>query len=156
MYTLDYDPSPVDLWKMTMRGIYSSLQGVINIIFTISVLVLIYKFWQSSMALFRVIMVLGLMLFTVIQPLFIYLNSVRTLEDIDSTTKLSIDDKGIEVSTANEREYIKWSSILGIAKSEDVYVIYTSNNRGYIITPKMYSDYPGLVELIESKRSKDK
>lgn len=152
MYELEYNPDPFDLTKMVLKGIYSSIHGVINFIFTISIIFLMIRFWSSVGIGLKTLMFISLLLFPLIQPLFIHLNSIRTFEDLDKDLVLIFDDYGITSKSKKTDEFIEWKDIVGIAKSNDTYVVYTQGSRGYILSSAQYRSIPGLKELLEEKR----
>ena len=51
-----YRVKPVSLWILTMVNIYRSMMAVINIIFTVSMAGLIYRFWLDAGVAYRILM----------------------------------------------------------------------------------------------------
>ena len=60
---------------MSMYFIYHSMTGMVNLVFTAALLALTFAKWGSSGNIFRICMVLGCCLFTIFQPLAIYLSA---------------------------------------------------------------------------------
>ncbi len=136
-YQFTYETKPLDLWQLSMYGMYRSMVGVINIIFTIAMVMLTIRFWEESNLIIRMILIMGMGLFTVIQPLLVYLRAKRQLSSVSSKIKLKIDDLGVLVETNNQRSQMKWKTIKGISKKPTLIILYTSAKHGFILTNKV-------------------
>lgn len=136
-YKFDYKISAFELWQLSMHGIYGSMVGVTNIIFTVAMLLLGVRFWNSVNSFLRVLILIGISLFTVIQPTIVYLRSKKQLEAIPKDMEIGFDNSGIHVITLNEKEDIKWSSVKGVVKKSNMIIILTTAKHGFIITDKM-------------------
>ena len=57
-----------DFFRLTMRQTYRSMAGMCNLVFTVAMIVLAAKFWSQSGEILQVLMLIGCLLFPVIQP----------------------------------------------------------------------------------------
>ena len=105
MYRYTVRPTASDLWQLSMYYVYGSLVGVCNIIFTAAVLALAVAKWSSVGTVYRIVLVLACLAFTVIQPLAIYRKAVKQAKSITEDTELLFDDKGIHVTVAGKNEF---------------------------------------------------
>ena len=61
-----------DFFRLTMRQTYRSMAGMCNLVFTVAMILLTAKFWSQSGEVLQVLMLIGCLLFPVIQPAAIY------------------------------------------------------------------------------------
>ena len=57
-----------DFFRLTMRQTYHSMAGMCNLVFTVAMILLTAKFWSQSGEVLQVLMLIGCLLFPVIQP----------------------------------------------------------------------------------------
>lgn len=155
-YRFDYQITALDLWQLSMYGIYGSMIGVCNIIFTIAILLLAVKFWSDVNNFIKILLIAGICLFPVIQPASIYVRAKRQVAGIPRGFEISFDDKGIHLKAEKQNSELKWKMIRGISKKPNMIVIYTTNNFGYILTNKVLGEqkedfYRYLVSKINRK-----
>lgn len=136
-YKFNYQTSAFELWQLSMYGIYGSMVGVCNIIFTVAMLLLSVKFWGSVNSILRILILVGIFLFTIIQPLAIYIRAKRQVSTVPQDMEIYFDDKGIHVKTLNQNSDLKWSTIKGVTRKPSMIIIFTTNKHGFIITNKM-------------------
>ena len=92
-YKYQYQVQPSDLWQLQMYYTYSSYLAIINIIFIVSSIALLYALWGTSPWWLRILLLFFLSLFTVIQPLGVYLRSKKALKDHNDTLKLTLNEQ---------------------------------------------------------------
>lgn len=150
-----YKLEPSDLWQFHMYYAYSSYLCIINIICILSSIVLIIKLWANSPAWFRVVLILFLSLFTVIQPLSIYLRSVKQLKKNNDELMLTFSDSGIDVFVDKNSEHKTWNQIISIIIKPTLIVIYTDREHGYILTNRVLKNTrKDFIKLIKGKRQR--
>ena len=116
MYQYRYKTTRGEYWKMSMYFIYHSMTGMVNLVFTAALLALTFAKWGSSGNIFRICMVLGCCLFTIFQPLAIYLSAGKLASASGEDTEIRLDDVGIQVKVGNTYDKIPWRKIVRIAK----------------------------------------
>ena len=136
-YQFKYETKASDLWQLSMYGIYRSIVGVVNIIFTAAMIVLIVRYFAETSWTYRILMILGLSLFTVIQPLVIYNRAKKQLSGMSRDMEIGFDDYGVHVRSEKEKSSIKWKNIKGIAKQPTLVIVYSSATHGFILTNKV-------------------
>ena len=122
---------------MAMVRTYRSPLGVVNIVFTVAMVLLTLRFWGQAPDMLRVLMIIGVILFPVIQPLAIYGKSVKQLEDMPRDMELSFDDSGVHVSTGGRREDISWKKIKNAIRRRDMIVVMSDDSHGYMLTNRV-------------------
>ena len=136
-YQFTYKSRAIDLWQLSMYGLYRSMVGVINIIFTVSMIMLSVRFWGPSTIYLRALLLVGMGLFTVVQPLLIYGRAKKQLAKTSTEITLTIDDQWVQVETDNKKSNLKWKTIKGISKKPTLIILYTTPTHGFILTNKV-------------------
>ncbi|NLI66370.1 MAG: YcxB family protein [Tissierellia bacterium] len=154
-YIVKYKPEAIDLWKLSMYGIYGSMVGVVNIIFTLAMLGLIVRFWGSVNAFLKILLLFGLSLFILIQPITIYFKSKKQIETVPQEMELVFDNKGMQINTLSQNTTIRWKKIRRIVEKSDMIIIMLDSNQGFIITNRMIeTDMEKFYNYLVSKANK--
>lgn len=135
-YKFHYQTEAADIWKLSMYGIYGSMLGMVNIIFTAAMLLLAVRFWPSVNIFIKILLIIAASLFTVVQPLAIYMRAKRQTETIHQDMEIGFDDKGIHVKTSAGNSDLKWSMIRGVTRKSSMIIIYTTDKHGFVLTNK--------------------
>ncbi|MEE3494251.1 MAG: YcxB family protein [Butyrivibrio sp.] len=134
------DVKPKDLWLIAMIRTYRSLAGVINVVFTVAMIMLTIRFWGSSGAFIRTVLILASMLFPVFQPFAIYLRSIKQLETLPGRVELTFNDAGVHVSSEGKQEDIKWNKIANAIKQSNMIIVMSDSTHGYMLTNRILGD----------------
>ena len=134
------DVKPKDLWFIAMDRTYRSFLGVINVVFTVAIIALTFRFWTTTGALIRMLMISGCLIFPVIQPLAIYGRSVKQLESLPKRVELLFDERGVHVKSNGQHQDIKWSGIVNAIKQTNMIIIMSDSNHGYMLTNRILGD----------------
>src|SRR5690554_1930495 len=154
-YIVKYKPEAIDLWKLSMYGIYGSMVGVVNIIFTLAMLGLIVRYWGSVNAFLKILLLFGLSLFILIQPITIYFKSKKQIETVPQEMELVFDNKGMQINTLSQNTTIRWKKIRRIVEKSDMIIIMLDSNQGFIITNRMIeTDMEKFYNYLVSKANK--
>lgn len=94
-----------DFFRLTMRQTYRSMAGMCNLVFTVAMILLTAKFWSQSGEVLQVLMLIGCLLFPVIQPAAIYAKARRQAAAVPQDVRLTFDEKGLLVTTGGERQH---------------------------------------------------
>ncbi|MBR6404480.1 MAG: YcxB family protein [Eubacterium sp.] len=134
------DVKPKDLWYIAMLRIYRSFIGIINVVFMVAMIMLTIRFWSTSGGILKAFMIIGCMIFPVIQPLAIYGKSVKQLENLPNNLMLTFNDRGVLVECDGKCENIKWSRITNAIKQKNMIVVMSDGRHGYMLTDRMLGD----------------
>ncbi len=140
-YNFKYKTKASDLWQITMYNIYSSFMGTVNIIFTIAMILLAVKYWSSLNLGLRFLVLIGVFLFIAIQPLLIYLKSLKHVRLLPKEIEMIIDDYGLKINNDHRSIDIKWKEIQGISKKPTLLLILAKGGHGYILTNSVLGTY---------------
>ena len=153
-YTFTNDVRPFDFWIISMSGIYRSLAGVCNIVFTIAMMLLCYRFWNSVGDILQLALIMGCCMFIVIQPLFVYMRAKAQAAMVPKGMKLCFDDYGLHVQVGEECQDIKWKN-LRLSQQKRVTFIRSDEKHGYMLTNRMLgNEKEAFIEYASSQIEK--
>ena len=139
-YRFKCDVRAKDLWTMAMKRTYKSFVGLINVIFTIAMILLTIRFWAGASDLIRTLLVMGCILFPVLQPLAVYGNSVKQLEEMPKDMELVFNDTGVRVLVGEKSELLRWNRIRNAIKRSSMIVIMSDDSHGYMLTNRVLGE----------------
>ncbi|MBE5824250.1 MAG: YcxB family protein [Butyrivibrio sp.] len=131
------DVKASDLWKMAMVRTYKAAIGVVNIVFTVAMILLTFRFWKTAPDILRILMIFGCLVFPVIQPLATYGMCVKQLENMPRDMELKFDDVGVHVSTGGQTELIRWNKVRNAIKRDNMIVVMSDDSHGYMLTNRV-------------------
>jgi hypothetical protein len=146
------DVKAYDLWLMAMKRTYRSVVGVINIVFTVAMILLLARFWNESNSLIQGLLIFGCVLFPVIQPLCTYLMCIKQLEDMPRDMVLTFNDKGVLVQTGEESQSLNWKNITNAIRRKNMIIVMSDDRHGYMLTNRVLgNDKESFYEFLCSK-----
>lgn len=139
-YTYTYRTTARDLWQLSMYYIYGSLAGLCNIIFTVAAFALGFSRWDQAQGLMRCLIVLGCCLFTVIQPLMIYVKAKKQTAGITQDTQVTIDDNGLHIRVGNDTSDLPWNSVKRISRKPAMIIVFSDTTHGFVFTNRVFGN----------------
>jgi hypothetical protein len=154
-YKFTYKTTAFDLWQLSMYSTYASMVGVCNIIFTVAMLLLSIRFWGDINIFIKILLIILICLFTVIQPAVVYMRAKGQVAALPHDMEISFDDNGIHVKTENQSSNLKWNTIKGVSKKPSMIVIFSTTKHGFILTNKVLGiQKNGVYNYVVSKIKK--
>ena len=139
-YRFKCDVRAKDLWTMAMKRTYKSLIGLVNVIFTIAMILLTIRFWSVTSDFIRILLIFGCILFPVIQPLATFGMSVKQLENLPKDMELFFKDTGVRVQVGEKSELLRWNRIKNAIKRSNMIVIMSDDSHGYMLTNRVLGE----------------
>jgi hypothetical protein len=136
-YEFKCQTSALDVWKLSMYQTYRSPVGMVNLVFTVALILLTAKFWNQVPDALQLLLLFGCLLFPVVQPVGVYVRAKKQVNSVEQGTELVFDDRGVHVSTSEERADIKWKNIRRIVKEPHMLIVFTDGVHGYMLTNKV-------------------
>ena len=136
-YKFNFKTTAFDIWQLSMYGIYGSIVGVCNVIFTVMMLLLANKYWTNVNNLTKIMLIVGIALFTVIQPVVVYMRCKRQVAKMPYDIEIEFDDDEIHIKTEKQSSDLIWSEVKGVLKKPSMIVIYSTNKHGFILNNKV-------------------
>lgn len=136
-YNFIYHTTAFDLWQLSMYSTYGSMVGGCNIIFTVAMLLVSVKFWGDVNIFMKILMLIVICLFTVIQPTVVYMRAKKQVRAVKHDMEIGFDDNGIHVKTENQSSDLKWNTIKGASKKPTMIVIFSTTKHGFVLRNKV-------------------
>lgn len=139
-YKFTYQTTALDIWKLSMYNIYGSMVGVCNVIFIVAMLLLTVKFWLDVKIIIKVFLIIANCLFTIIQPIVVYIRAKRQVAGDTHDINLGFDDSGMHIKIKNKSSHLKWSMIKGVVKKPGMIIIFSTTKHGFVLTDKVIGE----------------
>ena len=136
-YRFENKVKPSDFWLLSMHHTYHSTVGICNIVFTLAMFALTYRFGKTASDAVEVLLFFGCILFPVLQPFFVYLRSKGQAMLIPEKLVLEFDEKGLTVEVGTQTQSIPWKKITSVTKEYNMVIVRSDAKHGYIITNRM-------------------
>ena len=147
-YKFKYKNTAFELFKLSFFFLYSSLVGIVNIIFTFAMSALISVRWHEANNFLRVILVFAVLFFVLFQPVMMYQKAVKNEKSLKELT-LELGEKGMSVEVGSEHDFMEWSRIKAGKRFPQMLIIFTDNTNGYILTKRIVGkDYKQIFKDI--------
>ncbi|MCR4908186.1 MAG: YcxB family protein [Lachnospiraceae bacterium] len=151
-YEFRFRVRPLDIWQVRMYYSYSSYLAVVNLTCIVSSVALIIATWNTSAPWFKVVMAIFFSLFTVIQPLVIYLSSRAQLKENAPELTLTFTEEGIDIREGGRFEHRLWKEVVSFTVKPTLVIVYTDGSHGYILTNRVLGE--NRKEFIKDVKSK--
>ena len=143
------------MYQFLMRHTYFSISGLIGICFSLAALVIFIFFNQTLTNGQKVLLVFGALLFTVINPLKLWISAMKQTKLNPMFQKpviYSLKEEEIIVSQGEEVLPIKWEDVAKVIETKEVVTIYLSKVRAFVLPKEFYRDEVSSVkEMIQNK-----
>lgn len=121
-----------------MTNTYTSLAGVVNIVFTVAILCLIISRWSSAGIIFRCVMIFALLIFPVLQPLLVYGRAVKETENKEvPDTTLTFDENGMTIQVKKHVQHITYQKMNNIVWTRTLLYVLPDEQHAYILTNRI-------------------
>lgn len=94
------------------------------------------EFWSRSGEVLQVMMLIGCLLFPVIQPAAIYAKARRQAAAVPQDVRLTFDEKGLLVTTGGEKQHLPWNR-LRVTKQRGMVLVLSGAGSGYMLTNRV-------------------
>lgn len=153
-YEYTFRNTPGDYFLYRMGNIYSSPRALVNVIFTVAIIVLIAAKWTGTNWLGHLIMVVMLLIFPVFQPLFSYFASIRDAVSIRVDTTLTFDEDGMKIHVYKHSQHIRWRDFYSVRKRRSMLLVIPDGMHAYLLTNRILGSekdelYNALTEQIQ-------
>ena len=139
-YKFKMEIKPSDFFKTTMSRTYRSMTGVVNVVFTVAMILLAINFLGTVNAFFAFLIIIGCILFPILHPLAIYGQSVKQTEGIPKGVELTFNDEGMYVEADGKNEKIPWKRIPKVVKQNSMVIVMSDNVHGYMLVNRVLGD----------------
>lgn len=139
-YSYTYRNNVLEYMKFRLRNVYSQWTCVVNFVFTFAMICLIISKWTHTNILGKVLMIIGVLIFPVLQPLAMYIASARQAHEMKADTTLSFDDKGMHITVKEHVQNIPWKDFYTVIRRGTTLVIVPDGQHAYILPARVTGD----------------
>ena len=131
---------------------YSSMAGLVQIIFIISLLILVINKWADLGIIMKILILVGLSLFTIIQPLAFWINAGKSIDPNMPETEIQFDDNNMIIKVNSHIQRIPYSNIVRVVSKPKMLVIQPDQKHIYIIPGRVLgNEKKELFEYLKTK-----
>ncbi len=154
-YSFKYKVQVSDLWQVRMYYAYASYLAVVNIVAIFSSLALLIAFWKNGEPWVRLLLLIFLSLFTVIQPLVIYFDCKKQIKKSgQDEISLTFNNNGLHIRSQGKTEHHPWKDIVNFTVRPTLVIIYTDASHGYILSNRVLGEErKSFIEYVRGKRT---
>ncbi len=139
-YEFNYKIEPIDILLMTLKGIYSSIVGVVNVVFTVASIGMLLTFGGSLNIILDIVLVVAILWFPLVQPFLLYKKAKKSLSSFTENIKIMFEQNGIVINFNETISNIPWSNVVRVSKNNRAIVVYVTQKEGYILTKKVVGE----------------
>jgi hypothetical protein len=132
-FSFDYRVRPYDLWILTMANIYRSHMGVVNGVFTLSMVMLTLRFWAEAHPAARALLGAGILLFPLIQPALIYLRSQRITAAMPDGMRMDFGGRGMTVTAGGRKSHVDYWDLRSVIRILGMLIIRTRSGQSFVL-----------------------
>jgi hypothetical protein len=147
-----------ELYNFMLNHTYNNFSGYIGLLLSLSAVYALYSTWNTNIITntYRIVLLITALLFTVIQPIILYLKSkkqIRISEQINKPLDYLFDESKILVSQGDDSIEYSYHEILKVKNSKLSIFIYVSKFNAIILPKTEFAqgDLKKLKELINKK-----
>ena len=131
---------------------YSSLAGLVQIIFVASLVILLCSKWNTTGIILKLLILLGLSLFTIIQPLAFLANAKKAIDPNMPETEISFDEKDMIIKVNSHIQRIPYMNIVKVISKPNLLIIQPDKKHIYILPKRVLgNDKKELFEYLKTK-----
>ena len=148
-----------ELWMFSLYHANGGLLGIFNLLFTAAALFLLITKWGSVTTMYRVLLIVCVLLFTVWQPLLLY-NKARKQAKSPSVKNpmiLSFGEEGLWVSQNGQEAGFLWDQMGRMDKAWGLTVLYMDRVHAYLLPNRVLGeDAEAFYEMVRKHLLKER
>lgn len=149
-----------DLYAFTMRHTYYSISGAFSLLISFGSLIACAVMFSTLSNSTRVVLLIVGLLFTVVQPIMLYLKckkQIKVNESINAPLQYILSDDGICICQKDNSAEVKWYEIRKVVYAKKGIYLYMSPIRAFIFPEDQCGkDYPKIKSMVAEQVSKYK
>ena len=150
-----------ELWQFSMYHANRGFTGIFNIFITIFALgVLVFR-WEMFSMVYRLLLVLCALSFTVLQPILLYVKAARQVKTsaVKEPMELEFTIKGILIRQSGNEMEVAWEQVGRAEKTSHILVFYMDRIRAYLLPRNLLGErenefYEFLRQVLPKERRK--
>ncbi len=154
VFSFNYCIKPANLWTLSMMNIYRSFTGAVNTVFTASMVLLAVRFWNETGIPVRILIILGICIFPVVQPLLILWRSRNIVKKMPADMHINFTDNEMIVASGKKNSHVDYWELHSIVRVFGMIIIYTRKKEGFILSKEVLADKSAVFFEFLSKQIK--
>lgn len=148
-----------DLWKFSMYHAYKGFMGFFNALFTVVAIGALIIGWDSITTLYRTLLLVCALMFTVWQPLLLYQKSKKQAKSpvVQEPMDLVFEEDGFSVTQAGKKLDLTWDQVGRVESMPAMIIFYMDRVHAYLLPNSVLGEQDGAFrELLRQKLPKQK
>lgn len=151
-YEYTFRNTASDFFWFRLENTYRSWMAVINLVFTAAMIALAISRFSETNLLGKVLIVIGILVFPVIQPLAMGIAAAKEAKKIPVDTTISFDDVGMHIRVKDHRQTIRWHDFHYVQKRPKMLLAVPDGQHAYLLTNRILGqDRESLYAFCESR-----
>lgn len=131
---------------------YSSLAGLVQIIFVVSLITLILTKWTVMGVIMKILVLIGISLFTIIQPLAFWIKAKKAIDPNMPENIIGFDDKYMTIKVNSHIQRIEYPNIVRVINKPMLLIVQPDDKHIYILPERILgNDKKGLFKYLKEK-----
>lgn len=124
-----------DLWQFAMYHANQGFMGIFNVIFTVMALFLLITRWAELTVPYRLLLLVGALVFTVWQPFLLYTKAAKQAKTdvIKEPMLLHFTSEGLEVSQSGQNLEFSWDQMGRMDRKPTMVILYMDRVHAYLL-----------------------
>ena len=151
-YSYKFKLDQKDMWKYYMIDRYSSLAGLVQIIFVVSLIILLCSKWDNLGIIMKILVFIGLSLFIVIQPLAFWINAKKAIDPKMPENEIKFDEEYMVIKVLDHIQRIPYKDIVRVVNKPALLVVQPDDSHIYILPQRVLgNDKKELFNYLKTK-----
>ena len=139
-YSYTFRNTTADFLLFRLGNTYTNWTGAINVIWTGVFAVLLFTQWNHTNTTGKILLLLGFLLFLVIQPCVMAIVGHRQAKKIPVDTTVTFDEKGMQIEVEKHLQRIPWKEIYPMVKRRSMLIAAPDGIHAYLLTNRILGD----------------
>ncbi len=148
-----------DLWAFSMYHSNKGYLGIFNVLFTVAALYLLMARWGEMTALYRLILIVCALMFTVWQPFLLYLKARKQAQgrQVREPVDMTFSKEGFRVEQAGEALEVVWEQVGRAEAARGFLIFYMDRIHAYLLPDGVMKDQKtAFVEFLKEVLPKER
>lgn len=135
-YEFEVQMTAKNLWNFSMHHVSKGYLGLFNVIFSVASLFLLVTSWSEHTVPYRLLLILCVSMFTVLQPGQLYLKAKRqaSLTVMKEPIHFTFTREGMAIRQGKQEQELTWDQVGKVEKGRHMLVVYMDRIHAYLIT----------------------
>lgn len=136
LYEFQVQMTAKNLWHFSMHHVNKGYLGAFNLIFSVAALILLVTAWAEHTVPYRLMLILCVSMFTVLQPAQLYLKAKRqaSLSVMKEPIHYTFTREDVTIQQGAQKQELTWEQMGKVERGRGMLVVYMDRIHAYLIT----------------------